>query len=100
MPREGSGTGVLDSYYGFPIDVPATHIMDPHIMDQVKISPKFQVVIPKAVRESLGLKAGQRLQVVQYRDRIELVPMRDIREMRGWLAGIDTRVEREPDRPL
>ena len=85
---------VLDSHYDFRIDVRAKY------MDQVKISPKFQVVIPKAVRESLGLKAGQRLQVVQYRDRIELVPMRDIREMRGWLAGIDTRVEREPDRPL
>ena len=69
-------------------------------MNQVTISPKFQVVIPKAVRESLGLKAGQRLQVVQYRGRIELVPVRDIREMRGWLAGIDTRLEREPDRPL
>ena len=69
-------------------------------MDEVKISPKFQVVIPKTVRESLGLEAGQRLQVVQYRNRIELVPVRDIREMRGWLAGIDTRLEREPDRPL
>ena len=69
-------------------------------MDQVTISPKFQVVIPKAVRESLGLKAGQQLQVLQFGDRIELVPVRDIREMRGWLAGIDTRLEREPDRPL
>ncbi len=69
-------------------------------MDQVKISPKFQVVIPKAVRESLGLVAGQRLQVVQYGDRIELVPVRDIGGMRGWLAGIDTQVDREPDRPL
>lgn len=86
---------MLDSYYDFRIDIPTTHIMD-----QVKISPKFQVVIPKAVREALGLVAGQRLQVVQYGDRIELVPVRDIREMRGWLAGIDTRVEREPDRPL
>ena len=86
--------GVLDSHYDFRIDVRAKY------MDQVKISPKFQVVIPKAVRESLGLVAGQRLQVVQYGDRIELVPVRDIREMRGWLAGIDTRVEREPDRPL
>ena len=86
---------MLDSYYDFRIDVRAKYIMD-----QVKISPKFQVVIPKTVRESLGLVAGQRLQVVQYGDRIELVPVRDIREMRGWLAGIDTRIEREPDRPL
>ncbi len=86
---------MLDSYYDFRIDV-----QPKYTMDQVKISPKFQVVIPKAVRESLGLVAGQRLQVVQYGDRIELVPVRDISEMRGWLAGIDTRVDREPDRPL
>lgn len=69
-------------------------------MEQVKISPKFQVVIPKAVRDSLGLKAGQRLQVVLYGDRIELVPVREIGEMRGFLAGMDPRFEREPDREM
>ena len=69
-------------------------------MEQVKVSPKFQVVIPKPVRESIGITPGQRLQVVQYGDRIELVPVREIGEMRGFLAGIDTRLEREPDREL
>ena len=69
-------------------------------MEHVKVSPKFQVVIPKLVRESLGILPGQRLQVVQYGDRIELVPVRDIDEMRGFLAGMDTRFEREPDRDL
>ena len=69
-------------------------------MEQVKVSPKFQVVIPKPVRESIGITPGQRLQLVQYGDRIELVPVRDIGEMRGFLAGIDTRLEREPDREL
>jgi len=69
-------------------------------MEQVKVSPKFQVVIPKPVRESLGITPGQRLQVVQYGDRIELVRVRDVKEMRGFLAGIDTRFEREPDREL
>ena len=69
-------------------------------MEQVKVSPKFQVVIPKTVRESLGITPGQRLQVVQYGDRIELAPVRDIGEMRGFLAGIDTRLEREPNREL
>ena len=71
-----------------------------HEMEQVKISPKFQVVIPKAVRESLRLTAGQRLQIVLYGDRIELVPVREIGEMRGFLAGMDTRFEREPDREI
>ena len=69
-------------------------------MEQVKISSKFQVVIPKAVRDSLGLRAGQRLQVVAYGDRITLVPVREIGEMRGFLAGMDTRFEREPDREI
>ena len=71
-----------------------------HDMEQVKISPKFQVVIPKAVRESLRLTAGQRLQIVLYGDRIELVPVRKIGEMRGFLAGMDARFEREPDREI
>ena len=69
-------------------------------MQQVKVSPKFQVVIPKPVRESLGIRPGQRLQVVPYGDRIELVPLRAIGEMRGFLAGMDSRFEREPDREL
>ncbi len=67
-------------------------------MEQVKVSPKFQVVIPKSVREPLGIRPGQRLQVLAYGDRIELVPVREIAEMRGFLAGIDPRFEREPDR--
>ena len=68
------------------------------MMETVKISPKFQVVIPKSVREKLHLAAGQRMQVVVYGNRIELIPERDIHEMRGFLKGIDTTVEREADR--
>lgn len=67
---------------------------------QVKVSSKFQVIIPKPVRESLGIRPGQRLQVFSYGDRIELVPVREIAEMRGFLAGMDARIERDPDREL
>ena len=67
-------------------------------MEAVKISPKFQVVIPREVREKLHLVAGQRMQVVAYGNRIELIPKREIADMRGFLKGIDTVVEREPDR--
>ena len=67
-------------------------------MSTIKISPKFQVVIPKKVRESLKLKPGQRLQVILYKNRIELIPERGISEMRGYLKGIDTRIDREKDR--
>ena len=69
-------------------------------MQQVKVSPKFQVVIPKSVRESLKIRPGQRLQVVPYGDRIELVPIRKVSEMRGFLAGLDPQFEREGDRDL
>ena len=69
-------------------------------MEQVKVSSKFQVVIPKLVRESLGIRPGHRLQVVPYGDRIELVPLRKVSEMRGFLAGMDPHFERESDRDL
>ena len=67
-------------------------------MVTVTVSPKFQVVIPREVRESLGIRPGQKVQVIRYGDRIELIPLRPIRETRGFLKGIDTAVEREPDR--
>jgi AbrB family looped-hinge helix DNA binding protein len=67
-------------------------------MEEVKISPKFQVVIPKKLREVLRLSLGQKVQMVAYGDRIEMIPLRKISEMKGFLKGIDTTVEREPDR--
>ena len=67
-------------------------------METVTISPKFQVVIPKAIRENMGLKPGQKLQVIAHDNRIELIPVRPIRQMRGFLKGIDTSVERDADR--
>ena len=68
-------------------------------MSTVTISPKFQVVIPKAIREQLQLKPGQKVQAIAYENRIELIPVRPIAEMRGVLAGIETEVAREGDRP-
>lgn len=67
-------------------------------MYAVKISPKFQVVIPREVRDKLRLVAGQKMQVMTYGNRIELIAERDIAEMRGFLSGVDTLVEREEDR--
>ena len=67
-------------------------------MEAVLVSPKFQVVIPRAVREALRIRPGQRVQVIQYEDRIELIPIRPAQEMRGFLKGMDTTIEREPDR--
>ncbi len=67
-------------------------------MTAVTVSPKFQVVIPKEVRKRLGLLPGQKIQLVVYGDRIELIPVMPARRMRGFLKGIDTRVPREGDR--
>ena len=68
------------------------------MMQTVTVSPKFQVVIPKSVRESLRLRPGQKMQVVEYEGRIEFIPERNISELRGFLKGINTEFEREEDR--
>lgn len=67
-------------------------------MQTVTVSPKFQVVIPKSVREALHLRPGQKIQVVEYEGRIELIPERDIKDLRGFLKGINTEFKREEDR--
>ena len=67
-------------------------------MSTVTISPEVQVVIPKDVRESIGLKPGQKMQVLYYNNHIALVPIRPIAEMRGFAPGIDTDIPRDEDR--
>lgn len=69
-------------------------------MDTVKVSPKYQVVIPKRVREAMDIRPGQEVAVLRYQGRIELIPMRPVKEMRGFLRGLDPTIEREPDREL
>jgi AbrB family looped-hinge helix DNA binding protein len=67
-------------------------------MQSVTVSPKYQVVIPKAIRKALNLRPGQKMQVTEYAGRIELIPERDIKELRGFLKGINTEFQREKDR--
>jgi len=67
-------------------------------MVTVTVSPKFQVVIPKAVRERLRIQPGQKLQILQFSDRIEFVLLQGIKGMRGFLKGIKTDVRRDKDR--
>ena len=67
-------------------------------MKTVTISPKFQVVIPKDIRKSLKLAPGQKVQAIAYENRIELIPQRPMKEMRGFLKGVDTEVPRGDDR--
>lgn len=67
-------------------------------MTAVTVSPKFQIVIPKDVRESMGIVAGQKIQVIAYQNRIELILIKPMKMMRGFLKGIDTDVSRDKDR--
>jgi AbrB family looped-hinge helix DNA binding protein len=67
-------------------------------MDTVTVSPKYQIVIPKAVRDAMGLEPGQKLRVFRDGRIIHLVPVRPIKEARGMFPGIDTHVPRDPDR--
>ncbi len=67
-------------------------------MDTVTLSPDFQVVIPPAIREALHLTAGEKLRVLHYADRVEFIPVRSVRQMRGFLRGMDTTITREDDR--
>jgi len=67
-------------------------------MQTVTLSPKYQVVIPKSIRNVLNLRPGQKMQVIEYNGRIEFIPERDIAELRGFLKGINTEFEREEDR--
>ena len=66
-------------------------------MYTVTVSPKYQIVIPQAIRKSLGLQPGQKVQAILYENRIELIPIRPMASMRGFLKAIDTSIEREVD---
>lgn len=64
-------------------------------MTTVTVSPRFQVVIPQAIRDAMGIRPGQRMQALQYGDRIELIPVLPMRKVRGMFKGIDTTVPRD-----
>ena len=67
-------------------------------MITVTVSPKFQIVIPKTIRNKLNLQPGQKLQLFQIGDKLEFVPLKDIKEGRGFLKGLNTTIKREGDR--
>lgn len=64
----------------------------------VTLSPKYQVVIPQRIRENLRLRPGERFHVINYNGWIELIPVRKMREMRGFLRGMDSQIQRDEDR--
>lgn len=64
----------------------------------VTVSSKYQVVIPQKIRKELNIQPGEKFQVISYGDRLEFVPVRHIKDMRGFLRGINTTIERDDDR--
>jgi len=67
-------------------------------MENVVVSSKFQIVIPKKVRQNLDIRSGQKMQVIGYNNRVVFIPLHPIQEARGSLKGIDTTIERDDDR--
>lgn len=67
-------------------------------MTLVTVSAKYQIVIPKEIRESMGIVSGQKVQIMSYQGRIEVIPLKSMKEMRGFLKGIETTLDREEDR--
>ncbi|MCP4992218.1 MAG: AbrB/MazE/SpoVT family DNA-binding domain-containing protein [Gammaproteobacteria bacterium] len=67
-------------------------------MTAVTVSPKYQVVIPKGIRESMGIVSGQKVQMITFLNRIELIPIKPMKKLKGFLEGLDTAVKRDKDR--
>lgn len=67
-------------------------------MNTVIVSSKYQVVIPKEIRENIGLQVGTALEIITYGNRIELVPIHPMKSLKGVFKGINTEIMREDDR--
>jgi len=69
-------------------------------MEVVTVSPKYQVVIPRSIREALGIKPGQKVELRERDGKVELVPQKPIEDYFGIFRGMENDFEREPDREL
>jgi AbrB family looped-hinge helix DNA binding protein len=67
-------------------------------MNTVTLSNEYQLIIPKEVRETIGVKAGASFEIITYNNRIELIPIKPIESLKGIFKGIDTNITREDDR--
>ncbi|MET0090091.1 MAG: AbrB/MazE/SpoVT family DNA-binding domain-containing protein [Candidatus Thiodiazotropha sp.] len=67
-------------------------------MTTITVSPKYQIVIPKEIRESMGIVSGQKVQILSYQGRIEIIPLKPMSSLKGFLKGIETTVKRDDDR--
>ena len=91
--------GCVDRVSSIALSYDNVNIDGEILMSTVTVSPKYQIVIPKEIRTSSGIVSGQKIQMIGYGDRIQLIPIVPITSLRGTLEGIDTSVERDADRP-
>jgi AbrB family looped-hinge helix DNA binding protein len=66
-----------------------------YYMETVTISPKYQVVIPQKIRDRLGLRSGEKVRMIPFNGRVEIVPVRPMSQLRGFVSGINTEIEAE-----
>jgi len=66
-------------------------------MAEIIVSGKYQIVIPAEVRKSFNIKKGQKLQLMVEYDGIKLIPNMPFSETRGFLRGMDTKIERDEE---
>jgi AbrB family looped-hinge helix DNA binding protein len=67
-------------------------------MNTVTLSKGYQLIFPEEIRETIGLKVGTSFEVLSYNNRIELIPIKSIRNLKGIFKGIDTNIIRDNDR--
>jgi len=67
-------------------------------MELITVSPKYQVIIPKSIRKNMDIHPGEKVQVLLYNNRIEYIPLKSISNLKGFLKGINTDIDREDDR--
>jgi len=67
-------------------------------MNTVTLSNEYKLVIPEDIRNSIGVKAGTTFEIISYNNRIELVPIKPMKNLKGIFRGIDTNITRDDDR--
>jgi len=67
-------------------------------MNIITLSNEYQLIIPKEISKSIGLEAGTSFEVLSYNNRIELIPIKPMKKLKGMFKGIDTNIIRDDDR--
>lgn len=58
-------------------------------METVKVSRKYQVVIPERLRREAGIRPGDKMVAISKRGIIQYIPVHTLRESKGMIPGLD-----------